>query len=299
MRKELSRALLAIADDPKMLFLTGDLGFMAFEDLEKKLGKRFINMGISEQNMISVAASLAHDGFRPYVYSIAPFVIARPFEQIRNELGLHNLPVTLIGNGGGYGYGIMGSTHHILEDIALMRSVQNMKIYLPVYNNDIDTLIPLVHAQRSPAFIRMNNSIARDTAPLFGGVRQHVQGKKGVIVGVGPVLLNACKAAQAAGLDVSAWSVDSLPLTGLPQELLQEIQHSARVLTIEEHQQAGGLGELMSGLLMQSGYASSLSFRSLYAHGYISGNYGDQHWHQEENGLAGNSLTETLSNFFS
>ena len=101
MRKELCDALCARAEDPTTVFLTGDLGFMALEPLQEALGQRFINAGVAEQNMITVAAAMAKDGWRPWCYSIAPFCFARPFEQIRNDVCLHDLPVKLLGNGGG------------------------------------------------------------------------------------------------------------------------------------------------------------------------------------------------------
>jgi transketolase len=107
MRKELCAALVDISANPNMLFLTGDLGFMALEPLQAHMGTRFINAGVAEQNMISVAAALAKDNWDVWCYSIAPFCVARPFEQIRNDVCLHNMPVRLIGNGGGYGYGVM------------------------------------------------------------------------------------------------------------------------------------------------------------------------------------------------
>lgn len=111
MRKQLCDALVARADSPNMAFLTGDLGFMALEPLHEKMGEHFINAGVAEQNMISVAAAMARQGWDTWVYSIAPFCYARPFEQIRNDIAFHKLPVRLIGNGGGYGYGVMGPTH--------------------------------------------------------------------------------------------------------------------------------------------------------------------------------------------
>ena len=85
------------------------MGYQALEPLRESLGERFINAGVAEQNMVSVAAGLAKTGLQPWVYSIAPFVYARPFEQIRNDVCLHDLPVRLVGNGGGYAYGVMGS----------------------------------------------------------------------------------------------------------------------------------------------------------------------------------------------
>ncbi len=103
-----------------MVFLTGDLGFMALEPLRDRLGDRFINCGVAEQNMVTVAAGLAKEGFDVWVYSIAPFCYARALEQIRNDVCLHGLPVRVLGNGGGYGYGVMGPTHHALEDYGIL-----------------------------------------------------------------------------------------------------------------------------------------------------------------------------------
>ena len=116
MRDVFCRTLVSQAANRNLVFLTGDLGFKALEPLRDAMGARFVNAGVAEQNMISVAAGLAKLGLRPWAYSIAPFIYARPFEQIRNDICLHGLPVVLVGNGGGYGYGVMGGTPHALED---------------------------------------------------------------------------------------------------------------------------------------------------------------------------------------
>ena len=136
MRKQLCDALVARSADPRMVFLTGDLGFMALEPLQAAMGNRFINAGVAEQNMITVAAALARQGLETWAYSIAPFLYARPFEQIRNDIAFHRLPVRLIGNGGGYGYGVMGPTHHAIEDYGVLLTLPNMAVYAPVFDAD-------------------------------------------------------------------------------------------------------------------------------------------------------------------
>jgi len=116
MRKEFSKTIEEIAKkDKKVIFLTGDLWFYGPRKRQEAIGKRFINAGVSEQNMISMAAGMASEGLRPICYSIAPFAVFRPAEQIRLDIGLHNMNVKIVGNGGGYGYGIMGATHHAIE----------------------------------------------------------------------------------------------------------------------------------------------------------------------------------------
>ena len=137
MRKQLCDGLVARAASPEMVFLTGDLGFMALEPLQEALGKRFLNAGVAEQNMVSVAAAMAREGLETWVYSIAPFCYARPFEQIRNDVAFHKLPVKLIGNGGGYGYGVMGPTHHAIEDYGILLTLPHMRAYIPAFDEDI------------------------------------------------------------------------------------------------------------------------------------------------------------------
>lgn len=301
MRKELSQSLLQLAQtNNDFVFLTGDLGFMAFEELEKKLGERFINMGISEQNMMSVAATFAHDGLIPFVYSIAPFVVCRPFEQTRNEIGLHNKAVKIIANGGGYGYGIMGSTHHCLEDIALMRSIQNMKIFVPTFNDDVHEVIDMMVEDKHPNYLRLNNSQQRpNEIENFKTFRQIRKGSSGVLIGIGPVILNAVELNDANKLDLDIWTIGMIPFGEFPKELVQKINQIKKVVTIEEHYLAGGLSEMISNKILKNNSIEkqNIQFDSVYSNGYPSGNYGDQKWHQEENSLAGKSLHQFLTNF--
>jgi transketolase C-terminal domain/subunit len=96
---------LIMKQDSNVLILTNDLGAMGIDNIAKFASNRIINVGITEQNMVSVAAAFAHENLEAWVYSIAPFCYARPFEQIRNDVAFHDLPVKIIGNGGGYGNG--------------------------------------------------------------------------------------------------------------------------------------------------------------------------------------------------
>jgi transketolase len=88
--------------------------------------------------MVGVAAGLAYKGFEVFTYSIAPFAIYRCFEQIKIDVCIHNLPVFIVGNGGGYGYGIMGATHHAIEDIACVSSLPNMTCWIPAFTEDVE-----------------------------------------------------------------------------------------------------------------------------------------------------------------
>jgi transketolase len=157
MRKEFAQAITDIArTNDKIVFLTGDLGFMALEGVKETMGERFINAGVAEQNMATMAASLAYEGFIPFIYSISPFITLRPYEQLRNDICLHNLPVKIIANGGGYGYGIMGSTHHNIEDIGSMRILPNMKVFVPFTGDDVLAALQEMINDPAPNYLRLN-----------------------------------------------------------------------------------------------------------------------------------------------
>src|SRR4051812_13604995 len=102
----------ALVEDTKTVLLTDDQGAMAVEELRKRIPERILNVGIAEQNLVDVAAGLALEGMKPFVYGITPFVSMRCFEQIYVNLGCMNLPVSIIGSGGGFTYSTDGPTHH-------------------------------------------------------------------------------------------------------------------------------------------------------------------------------------------
>ncbi|MEO6599839.1 MAG: transketolase, partial [Polyangiaceae bacterium] len=157
MRAEFARAMVALLQKRRdLVFITGDLGYMALEAIAEAYGERFINAGVAEQNAVSVAAGLAREGHLPWVYSMAAFTVLRPYEQIRNDVCLHQLPVKLVGNGGGYGYGIMGATHHALEDVGAMRLLPNMRVYVPLVESDVPEVVNLMAEDPRPNYLRLN-----------------------------------------------------------------------------------------------------------------------------------------------
>jgi transketolase len=293
-RAEFAQAMIALHRTRKnLVFLTGDLGYMALEPVAEVLGERFINAGVAEQNAIALAAGLAHEGHLPWVYSTAPFVVLRPYEQIRNDVCLHRLPVKLVGHGGGYGNGIMGATHHCLEDLGAMRVLPNMRIYVPLVAADVAKVVDAMAEDPLPNYLRLNSPAALpDGIPAFAPWRRIKTGRRCVVVGLGTVLGNLY---ELGGLldDLDIWAVGQLPLDGLPADLMASIHEKRRVVTLEEHYGAGGLGEALSLALLKHGVALE-SFVPLHAAGYPSGRYGSQRWHQEESGLAGRGLSAQL-----
>jgi len=278
-----------------LVFITADLGYMALERIRDTYGERFVNAGVAEQNAVSLAAGLARAGQLPWVYSMAVFTVLRPYEQIRTDVCLHRLPVKLVGNGGGYGYGIMGATHHALEDVGAMRVLPNLRIYVPLTASDVAAVVFEMAADPLPNYLRLNAPAAiPGGVPPFAPWRKLKRGRSSVVIGMGPVLQGLYDMGSQDLLDeLEIWSAGVFPLAELPAELATSIREKRRVVVIEEHYAACGLADALSHRLLTSGTIPG-SLTCLNAAGYPSGRYGSQAFHQRENGLSGPTLVSRL-----
>lgn len=295
MRQQLCDALVARSTRPDMVFLTGDLGFMALEPLRASLGKRFINAGVAEQNMVSVAAALAREGMEPWVYSIAPFCYARPFEQIRNDVTFHKLPVKLIGNGGGYAYGVMGPTHHAIEDYGILLTLSGMSVFVPVFDQDVDAVIEKAGACVGPLYLRLGRGEppAGYGVPSYAPWRQLTAGAGKTVVAVGP-LAGTYIAAFSEMPDTirpNLWAIAELPLENnpLPDELLRQIVHGPGLCVAEEHVRYGGFGSNLALRLLDQGIFPK-NFIHLFAREHHYARYGSQSYLRRQAGIDVSSM---------
>lgn len=282
-------------EDSNMLFLTGDLGFNAFEKAKEILGERFINVGVAEQNMLGVAAGLAQQGLKPICYSIAPFLIFRAFEQIRVDVCLNAQPVKLVGNGGGYGYGIMGPTHHAIEDLCLLTSLPNMRCFIPFCAEEVTKIANEMFNHPGPAYLRLGSGNLADgnfNKGDYSATRQLLNGNDITIVGMGPILLNIIASVTANKFSADVFAINELPLHELSDQLLNSLRKTGKLLIIEEHVETGGLGQALCLLLMRRGLLIRIVHR--FAAGYPGGVYGSQQFHRRISRLDMTSLTEDV-----
>ena len=290
MRKAFSNSIHEIGKNPDVIFLTGDLGYNAFENIRESMGSRFINMGVAEQNMIGVAAGLAHKGFKVFCYSIVPFTTFRCLEQIRIDICFHKLPVFIIGNGGGYGYGIMGATHHALEDIACLSCMPDMTCYVPSFVEDVDKFVREILENKKPAYLRLGlgkknpfehiensghtSTILRSNKPSL------------TVVSSGPVIHNVITAIENTiykdSLDL--FSIHKIPFDKLDKSLHISLQKTGKLLIVEEHVARGGLSEHVALKLFQDSLTMK-KVTSLHAQRYPNDLYGDQNYHLQQSGL--------------
>ncbi len=295
MRDVFCAEMLRSFGEEKFVFLTGDLGFKALEPLQEKLGDYFINVGISEQNMVSVAAGIAKTGLQVFCYSIAPFAFARPFEQIRNDVCLHNLPVTIVGNGGGYGYGVMGATHHAIEDYGALLTLQNMHAFVPAFDSDVGAMINQITKIKRPSYLRLG--YAKNCGLIsYAPWRKLLNGKKGIAILCGAIasdiLIELRNIEETERPTV--WVVCELSKNiELPSNLRTELQNQSLCI-VEEHVAQSGVGQITASLILQDNIVLK-SFSHLHAQGYVSGFYGSQNFHRQESGLTHREIMKFTS----
>ena len=265
MRGAFISALVDVAhDDERVVLLTGDLGFTVLEPFAERFPDRYFNAGVAEQNMVGVATGLAEAGYTPYVYSIATFASMRAYEFIRNGPVLHQLPVRIVGVGGGMDYGHNGMTHFALEDIAIMRVQPSLTVVAPADPEQARAALPLVQDLPGPVYLRLgkastpvpglNGRFELGRAELIGN------GEDVALVALGPMAAPALEAAELLGRrGVGATVAIVSSFNPSPVEDLAALFGSMPLaLAIEAHYRNGGLGSLVAEIIAEHGLACRL-----------------------------------------
>lgn len=248
MRDAFSNALVRLAlADPKVLLLTGDHGYALFDEFRKRCPDQYINAGIAEQNMVGMAAGLARVGFRPFVYGLAAFIPIRTVEQIKLDIAHDDLPVVLLGDGAGFVYSHLGTSHQSTEDIACTRAIPGLEVLSPADRFEMTASMDRAYAANGPVYLRMGKS---DRGDVHAGpvdtlspgrllqVRAGRADRPGLIA-TGSMVRTAVDV--AAEHNLSVWSAASLkPLSA--GDVVAAARASAGLVTLEEHSVLGGLG---------------------------------------------------------
>ena len=252
MREAFSNALVRLAlADPQVILLTGDHGYALFDEFRKRCPEQYINAGIAEQNMVGMAAGLARVGFRPFVYGLAAFIPIRTVEQIKLDIAHDDLPVVLLGDGAGFVYSHLGTSHQSTEDIACTRAIPRLQVLSPADRFEMAAAMDYAYEAQGPVYLRMGKSDRGDvhvgpTGTLNKGhllkVRDGRSDRPGLIA-TGSMVRAAVDIAQ--GLDLSVWSAPILkPLHA--DDVCAAARASKGLVTLEEHSVLGGLGAAVS-----------------------------------------------------
>lgn len=232
--------------DQRVVFVGSDLGAGTLSEMKEEFPERFFMEGISEQHIVGFAAGLAKEGFIPYLNTIANFFVRRAYEQIAMDVALHNLPVRILASGGGMVYAPLGPTHTAIEDLSLMLSVPNMKVYSPADANEMHNLLKYSLEDLSPWYVRFGKGGEEIVTPeiqkepwlpkIF-----EMGNSRNLIVTTGVTLQVALRTAQQfPEMEISVVHVPYLNDIGLVH-WRHLAEKSKQILVVEEHIPQGGL----------------------------------------------------------
>jgi transketolase len=296
MRRAFVQTLIDLAAaDPRIVLLTGDLGYGVLEPFAERFPARFVNVGVAEQNMLGLATGLAEGGFVPFVYSIATFASLRAYEFLRNGPIRHGLPVRVVGVGGGFEYGPQGATHHGLEDLCVMRAQPGIAVVAPA---DHRQLAAALHATRDlpgPVYFRLGKNDVTTIPGLDGRFRlgraERIRdGDDLALVVTGNVATEAVAAAEElAGRGVEASVLVVASVAPAPaDDLADALGRVPLALTVEAHYATGGLGSLIAEVIAERGLACRLVRCGVAAS--PDGVCGSQAYLQERHGVGRDAL---------
>lgn len=263
LRHSFGQSLLELArQNERIVALSADLaGSVGLGDFVQEMGHRYIEVGVAEQNLVTVASGLAHMGKIPFAASYACFSPGRNWEQIRTSICLNNQPVKLIGSHAGLNVGADGASHQMLEDIALMRVLPGMVVLAPGDNIEAAQFTRLMAQDSHPSYMRLPRvdlPIYNDPANEYQIGRAYVLRRDDQpmvsVVATGSMTGNALLAAQTLSRKGVASEVVHVPtIKPLDQAtILGSIGRTRVVVTVEEHQVSGGLGSAIAELVLES-----------------------------------------------
>lgn len=268
----------AAQEDSRLAMVVADISPAgSMQKFREDFPKRFVNTGVAEQIMVGMAAGMAMRGLRPFAYTIATFALFRPYEFVRDDLAYQNLPVTVVGVGGGVTYSQLGGTHHAMEDVALACAIPGMRVIAPCDPDETHAATLWAAKQEDgPVYLRLGKAgekvISRESFKpwRFGRVRIIRGGREALILGYGPILRLAMEA--SAGQDVAVASVSTLKpfdTDGIATLLLRY----PLVLVVEEAVASGGLGQQVKALAKEMGARAvirTLTLKDKFIHTYGS-----------------------------
>ncbi|MGQ0553287.1 MAG: transketolase family protein [Planctomycetota bacterium] len=287
------------AEDERIMLLTADLGWSVVEPFRERFPRRFLNVGVAEANMMGVATGLAQLGYVPFVYSIATFASMRGYEQLRDGPILHQLPVRVIGIGGGFAYGHAGPTHHALEDLCIGRAQPGLTVLAPADPAQTRTILRETASLPGPAYFRIGKGGNAEVPGLQGRFALNRpelvrEGEDVLFLTVGSIAHEALDAAKL--LAASGHSAAVAVLAHLPHQssaaLAELLADYALVVSVEEGFAAGGLGSLTAETIAENGLSCRLAIRAVRRN--FAGASGSERWMRAQHGLDAASLVAAV-----
>lgn len=302
MRNAFIDALYYLAKNNKnILGLVGDSGAGVFDKFKADFKDQFINFGLAEANMITVAAGLASSGFIPFTYAIGPHIVCRPYEQIRNDVCLNNSNVKIVSVGVGLHYSNQGPTHHMIEDLTILKVLPNITIFSPSSPMEAKKMTIEASFINGPVYIRIGR--ATDTKldyefTLGKGVQLR-NGKDVTLFATGATVYDAYQASLELEKDnISVRVINIHTIKPLDEEIILKAAHETKVIiTIEEHQLQGGFGESIARVILEDN-SPQVIFKRMGIKDVFCSYNGTYHEVQKYYGLSTENIIMQVKNLY-
>ncbi|MBI3610078.1 MAG: transketolase [Nitrospirae bacterium] len=301
MRTVFFRTLLDSAErNERINLVVGDLGFGVVEPFAAKFPKRFLNVGVAEQNMTGIAAGMALSGKIVFTYSIANFPTLRCLEQVRNDVCYHNADVKIVAVGGGFAYGSLGMTHHATEDLAIMRVLPRMVVVAPGDPIEAEHATRAIIGHPGPCYLRLGRAGERvvhrpDVSFQIGKAIVTRNGSDITLISTGGILETTLRVADrlaADGIQTRVLSMHTIkPLDS--EAVLAAARETRAIVTLEEHSVLGGLGGAVAEILAESGM-SNVTFKRLGLPSAFASCVGSQEYLRAVYGLSEDGILKSL-----
>ena len=260
MRKSFINTLIQLAEhDSRIFLLTADLGYLIIEPFQKQFPDRFINVGVAEQNMVGIATGLAEAGLIPFIYSITPFAVLRPYEFIRNGPIYHHFPVRIIGIGEGFEYSHDGISHFAVEDVGVLRIQDGITIVAPADHEQAANALLKTWELPQPVYYRLNKNEQYVVPGLngdfsLGNVQLIHEGQDILIISMGGMaeqVVNLIPVLEKKDVSVSHVIISSLNPSP-DSDLINLLASFPLVFTVESHYIVGGIGSYVAELIAEN-----------------------------------------------
>ena len=286
--------------DKNVLFLTADHGAWALAKFKKNLKNQYMNFGISEQNMVSVAAGMALNNKKVFIFTITPFITQRSLEQIKVDLCFPNLPVTIVGNGSSLTYAFHGTSHQAIEDVAMMKSLPNLKIINPADNESSKLAVNLAYRSKQPVYIKLDKGFFKDLdfnkKKLSEGLVNNQN--KGVCIITTGSMVHELKEIKDY-LEKYKIKTSSIYVYLIKpfnkKKLINLIKDNFAIVTIEEQHIDGGIGSQICEIIAENNI--HLPVKRFGIKDFYSQKYGDRNWLRKVYNLDTDYLKKEILNW--
>lgn len=263
MKRALINSVCDLMEENKKIYMfTADLGYGVMNKIIDKFPEHFVNVGICEQNLISMAAGMALEGNIVFAYSIGNFPTLRCLEQIRNDVAYHRANVKIVAVGGGFAYGNLGMSHHATEDIAVMRAIPGMVVLAPADTLETIEAVRFAVAYDGPVYIRLGRGGESEVIHRRHNIRKICCvkrktyfgfSKRLAVLGMGTVMQDVKAAVEELenSVDISAYAVTMIKPIDV-EGIVEICKENDYIITVEEHNIIGGLGSVVAEVIAEN-----------------------------------------------